>query len=412
MDHIIRQGLSVKLKGVPLDRIESGPAISTVAVMGRDFAHIRPKMLVKVGDKVALGQPLFCDFHRPEIVVTAPASGEVINLKQSNRQSFDKIEIRSVGADRVQFPTSSSIRETLLVTGLWSRLTTRPFGFIPDSGAIAEAILVTAIDTNPLALDPTPVLAECAAEFERGLEALADLGCGPVIVCQSSDTPALHSNGKAIRCARFKGRHPAGLPGTHLDRLGLADKPIWQIGYQDVISIGRVFLTGFISGQRYVALGGPMASNPRILRTLEGANLQQLLQGECHDGEVEVISGSVLSGRVSDFLGRKHTQVSLLPAIAKNRRRNWFSGKAGNQYRPMLATEALERVLPKNILPVPLMRALAVGDWEAARYLGAANLLEEDLALLTYLCSSGTDYGALLRLALDDYAGVNQRGGW
>jgi Na+-transporting NADH:ubiquinone oxidoreductase subunit A len=155
---------------------------------------------------------------------------------------------------------------------------------------------------------------------------------------------------------------------------------------------------------RIVAVGGPMARHPRLLRTRRGANLMDLLRGEASDGGVTIFSGSVLTGRPATFLGHLHIQLCLLPAAKRSRQPLHAEPSSMNAPTPILSSEAFEGFLPQNILPVPLMRALSVGDWETAYRLGAADLLEEDVALLSTYCSSGADYGALLRRALDDIA--------
>ncbi|GIR82640.1 MAG: hypothetical protein CM15mP84_03880 [Cellvibrionales bacterium] len=47
---------------------------------------------------------------------------------------------------------------------------------------------------------------------------------------------------------------------------------------------------------------------------------------------------------------------------------------------------AYEKVMPLDILPTQLLRALLVGDTETAQALGCLELDEEDLALCTYVC--------------------------
>ena len=236
------------------------------------------------------------------------------------------------------------------------------------------------------------------------MDVLAELNQTPVLVCQAAGPALVEKQDKHIRCEMFRGKHPAGLAGTHLDRLGFSGRFVWQVGYQDVISIGHLFLTGQLSTERIISLAGPMVNKPRLLRTRRGASLEDLLDGELMDGALRIISGSVLSGRTSAYLGHFETQVSVLPAHTHKKRLNWFARSHASTPKPILPSEAFERVFAQNILPVPLMRALSVGDWEAAGKLGCLDLLEEDVALLSYLCSSGNDYSALLRRALDNFA--------
>jgi Na+-transporting NADH:ubiquinone oxidoreductase subunit A len=209
-----------------------------------------------------------------------------------------------------------------------------------------------------------------------------------------------------VDIARFAGPHPAGLPGTHLDCLHLRGRKIWQIGYQDVIAIGHLRRTGETQPDRIVALGGPMARNPRLVRTRRGANLADLTQDETRPGEVVIVSGSALSGRPATHLGHLDCQICLLPATKSPKRRAYAQHEGRLHITPMTPTEAFEGLMPQKILCVPLMRALAVGNWDMALGLGAFDLVEEDVALLSALCTSGLDYGVLLRRALSTAEGA------
>ena len=403
MDFTIRQGLNIPVAGMPRQIIENGSEVSSVAVFAGDFHGVRPEVLVQIEDRVGVGQPLVRARNRPDILFTAPASGVVAKINYSHHRNLESIVVECEDVPSVPLDINEDVRAVLLKSGLWTAFKTRPFGYIPDADAQAEAILVTAIDSNPLAADPAVVLRTAQESFARGLEALAELNQTPVLVCQVSGPALVEQQNEHIRCEMFSGKHPAGLAGTHLDRLGLSGRSVWQIGYQDVISIGHLFLTGQLSSERVISLAGPLVRDPRLLRTQRGASLDDLLDGELLEGAFRVISGSVLSGRTSAHLGYYDTQVSVMSAPTRKRRIPLFA-RLNKSAVPILPSEAFERALPQNILPVPLMRALSVGDWDAAVKLGCLSLLEEDVALLSYLCSSGNDYSNLLRQALDDFA--------
>lgn len=404
MHFIIRQGLDVKIEGSASQVVENGPSISTVALCGRDFGGVRPEFRVQPDQAVLQGETLFVDRHRPEVAFAAPVAGVVERIDRSARGSFDYIVIRRDDGGLRSFDLSGGVREVLLASGMWPALVARPFGRIPDPDATPEAILVTAMDTNPLAADPAVVVSAARDEFQEGLQRLTELTSGQVFVCQAPGDPLVAAEQEHIHCARFRGRHPAGLPGTHMDRLGLAGRPIWQIGYQAVIAIGRLFLNGQTSSERVVAVAGPAAKKSRLVRTVQGANLHELTADCVGDGGVRMVSGPVLSGRICSFLGFWHNQVCLLPGPSPKRGFLWRAWRSAGAVSALLPSESFERTLPQNILPVPLMRALSVGDDEAAEKLGATDLLEEDVAVLSYLCPSGSDYGALLRQTLDRLA--------
>jgi Na+-transporting NADH:ubiquinone oxidoreductase subunit A len=171
----------------------------------------------------------------------------------------------------------------------------------------------------------------------------------------------------------------------------------WHVGYQDVVAIGRLFTTGRIPFERVVALAGPRVTRPRLVRTRLGASVDDLVRGELERGPCRVVSGSVLSGRQASgwgrHLGRQHLAVAVLA-----QEDTALHGRPG----PMIPVESFERVMPLDLLPVPLLRALAIGDVDAAESLGCLELAEEDHALCTYVCPGKLDYGAHLRAVLDE----------
>ncbi|MEM9620158.1 MAG: NADH:ubiquinone reductase (Na(+)-transporting) subunit A, partial [Pseudomonadota bacterium] len=305
---------------------------------------------------------------------------------------------------------------------------TRPFAKVPDPQVEPSSIFVTAMDSNPLAADPGVIIPDYATEFAAGLDLLAKLTSGAVFVCHDAGKFLPTGNDAKIATHEFSGPHPSGLPGTHIHFLDpvSADKLVWYLNYQDVIAIGALFLTGRILSDRIVALGGPGASNPRLLRTVVGANLEELTAGELEVGTQRVISGSVLAGRTAqspvDFLGRYHLQVSVLPE--DNERRlfgylspglnrhsvfpiylsKWlgeksvrFSTTTNGSPRGMVPIGTFESVMPMDILATQLLRSLLVGDLENAINLGCLELDEDDIALCTYACPGKYEYGPVLR---------------
>lgn len=409
--------------GAPEQRIHVGPYVETAALLGVDHPNLRPLLAVAEGDAVRAGQVLFRDRARPDIAFVSPISGKVATIELGPRRTLSALILRKdpdeTAADsldaRADDGDGDSVRIALLERGLWPALLTRPFGSIAEPGKRPEAIFVTATDSEPLAPDPRVVLAGRLGTFQRGVEALAMLTSGTVHVCQAPGEDLVGSPASArIRTASFAGPHPSGLAGTHVHRLHSVAKggEVWTVGYQDVVAIGHLFETGRYLAERVVALSGPRVVQPRLVRSVLGASTQDLTDGEIREARggrrARILSGSVLSGRDAAYLGRYHRQVCVIDAPSAvrglplidhlDRRRNVL------RLRPLVPTASLERALPPALLPVPLMRALSVGDSEAAQRLGCLDLVEEDMALLTSRCTSRADYAVLLRSVLDDLA--------
>lgn len=404
-------GIDIRLAGPPRQQLRAAGAVRTIALCGHDYPDMRPAFRVQAGDRVRAGQAVFVDRNRPDIAVTAPAAGTVAAIHRGPRRRLDSVVIAVEGDEAVPFAAdpagATAIRALLLASGLWTSFLARPFGRVPDPGSVAPAIFVTAIDTNPLAPDPAVVIGLHMEPFQRGLDALRRLTDGTVFVCHAPGAAFAQPSDARVRHVAFAGRHPAGLPGTHVHHLAPVGegRTVWTVGYQDVIAIGHLQSTGTLWTERVIALAGPGARDPALVRARPGASLAELLAGQVIDGPVRVLSGSVLAGREAGHLGRYHNQVTVLAdaATVVPPAGHWWSRLLpGAPAAAIMPRESFERALPLDILPVPLMRALSIGDVETARDLGCLELVEEDLALLSHLCATGTDYGALLRRALDE----------
>ncbi len=430
----IKRGMDIPIQGAPRQVIDEAPAARAVALVGFDYVGMKPTMEVKEGDRVALGQLLFTDKKTEGVRYTAPAAGVVSAINRGARRVLQSVVIDIEGDDAIDFGAAdasldaAAIREKLVQSGQWTALRTRPFSKVPAPDSEASAIFVTAIDTHPLAADPAVVIAEQPEAFALGQDLLAKLTAGKLYVCHAAGVELPLGKAANIQAAAFSGPHPAGLPGTHIHMLEGASvqKIVWQIGYQDVIAIGRLFLDGRLYTGRVVALAGPQVEDPRLLRTRLGVDLKALCAGQLKGGENRIVSGSVLGGRGTAsgtaYLGRYHNQVSVLlegrhreflgwlsPGVSKHSSlgiylSSFFGSKplamttnTNGSERAMVPTGNFEKVMPLDILPTQLLRALIVGDTETAQRLGCLELEEEDLALCTYVCSGKYEYGPILR---------------
>ena len=434
----IKKGLDVPLAGSPDQSIRDGRPVSSVAVLGPDTVGLRPRMEVDVGDRVRLGQTLFRDRGNEAVCFTAPGAGIVEAVNRGQKRVLQSVVIRLEGDDAEAFEqvapgdldalSREAIVETLTRSGDWTALRTRPFSKIPAPDSVPAALFVTAIDTSPHAADPAVVLAGRADDFRHGLTVLAKLTAGRVYVCTAYGGGIEIAEDEQIRHVAFSGPHPAGLVGTHIHFLEPVSekKTVWHIAYQDVAAIGRLFTSGRPDVERVVALSGPVVSAPGLRRTRLGANITDLVHEELIPMKKRIISGSVLSGRWSigpiAYLGRYHAQVSALPEGGRREFLAWarpgrhrFSGARafashllhkGNYSmttsqngspRAMVSIGSFERVMPMDILPTPLLKALLVGDSESAKNLGCLELDEEDLALCSFVCNGKYEYGPFLR---------------
>ncbi len=408
--HKIRHGHWPSCSPAPVQAVGDTKVVSKVAVVGADFPQLRPTLKVSLQDQVAAGQVLFTDRKHPQIAHVSPVAGTVVDIEYGPRRTLsafvierDPNEVLVHETAPIDDNTEASIRRTLLDRGMWPAFRTRPFGRTPTPESKPVAIFVTATQKTASAPDPHVVLEGRLPAFDKGVAVLTELTEGTVHVCQSKEEPLCQAADR-VNVVVFSGTAAAGLPSTHVDRLYPVQSggQVWTIGYQDVAAIGHLFQTGQYSADRVVSITGAMAKAPKLVRTTLGASLSDVLAGEFAPNARPVfLSGDALTGVEASFLGRFHDQITLneRPAApAERARRTRFNSIS----RALIPKTALERALAPRILPVPFMRALSVGDSEAARRLGCLALVEEDLAVLSRLCTSGADYGVLLRHVLDD----------
>ncbi|MGO2392767.1 MULTISPECIES: Na(+)-translocating NADH-quinone reductase subunit A [unclassified Halomonas] len=446
----VKKGLDLPITGAPEQRIEDARPVRHVAILGTDYVGMKPTMEVQEGDKVKLGQLLFTDKKIDGVRYTAPAAGEVLAINRGEKRRLlsvvikvdeteEAIEFAAHDRNAIAQLDRQIVVDQLVESGLWTALRTRPFSRTPAIDSTPVDIFVTAVDTHPLSPDPALIINEQPQAFEDGLKVLARLTEGNVFLCTGEKGTGEKGTGEnasipggdidGVKIESFGGPHPAGLVGTHIHYLSpvALHKKVWHIGYQDVIAFGKLFVEGKLDVSRVIAIGGPRAENPRLIRTRLGANTDELLDGDViKPDDTRVISGSVFSGFAAEgkltYLGRFGNQVSLLEEGNKRTFMGWMSPgvnrhsvlgiyiskiKGLSNYAPTTSTNGSERamvpigvyekVMPLDIMPTQLLRSLIVGDIEAAMQLGCLELDEEDLALCTYVCPGKYEYGPILR---------------
>ena len=441
MQFTIKKGLDLPITGGPEQKITDGNSIKSVALLGGDYVGLKPKMMVAEGDTVKLGQVLFSDKKNPGVNYTSPGAGVVAAINRGDKRVLVSVVIELKGNQQETFTSYSEaqlaelnaeqVKENLLASGLWTSFVTRPYGKVPAVDSHPSSIFVTAIDTRPLAADPSVIIKERANDFTYGLSVISKLTAGKTYLCKAMGADVAANS--AVQIAEFSGPHPAGLPSTHIHLIDPVNinKFVWHIDYQAVIAIGALFTTGKLNVERVVSLAGPTVKNPRLVRTRVGANLQDLVAGELQDVENRVISGSVLYGHQAagpvDYLGANSLQVSVLkegrdrelfgwivPGTQKYSALNvYVSSKdraAGRLFplttdkngsnRAIVPVGVYESVMPMDILSTPLLKAIVVGDSDTAQLLGCLELDEEDLSLFTFVDPGKHDFAPVLRANL------------
>ena len=437
----INKGLDLPIQGAPQQSIQNGNSVTRVAVLGEEYIGMRPTMHVQEGDKVKKGQILFEDKKNPGVKFTAPAAGNVVEINRGAKRVLQSVVIQLEGDESEVFAKYSNtelasldavkVQENLVNSGMWTAFRTRPYSKSPALDSKPNSIFVSVMDTNPLAADPQIIIAQRSEDFANGLQVISRLTNGKVFVNKAPGAD-IDTGDATVEVNEFSGVHPAGLVGTHIHHLDAVgqSKKVWHIGYQDVLAIGSLFTTGELDNRKVISLAGPEAKNPRLVRTLLGADITELTADEANAGDMRVLSGSVLLGNhahgVHGYLGRFHNQVSILREGREKELFGWI--KPGvNQHsvtraylghlspkklfgmttttngsdRSMVPIGNYERIMPLDILPTLLLRDMISGDTDGAQSLGCLELDEEDLALCTYVCPGKYNYGPILRDCLE-----------
>lgn len=449
--HKVTRGLHLPITGEPAQEIDTARSPGKVALVAADYVGMRPTIHVAPGDTVKRGQLLFEDKKMPGVRYTSPGAGRVVAINRGKKRAFQSLVVelsrseregRSGAAEEQAFrsftgrhPSTLSgaqVEELLIESGLWTALRARPFSKVATPETRPRSIFVTAIDTQPLAPDVRVVLSGKVENFQRGLITLSKLTEGPVHVCVDPGTSIELPDEERVRREDFSGPHPAGTAGFHIHTLDPVDrnKIVWYVGYQDVVAIGHLFDTGKLDLERIVSLAGPVVERPRLLRSRVGASLDDLVAGELVEGDNRVISGSVFAGRaamgeVHGYLGRYHHQITVLAEGRQRELLGWlapgadkysvinafvsalrpgkkfaFTTSTQGSRRAIVPIGMYEKVMPMDLEPTYLLKALLMHDIEKAEEYGCLELDEEDLALCTFVCPGKNDYGPYLREVL------------
>lgn len=440
---VIKKGIELPISGaVADDSIHQLPTQALYAVIGDDYLGLRPTMMIAVGDKVREGQALFEDKKNPGVLICSPVSGEIVDIVRGERrrllavtirpdESLEPIRFTQFDEDALAEISAEQVREQLQKSGAWSLLRQRPFDKTPKIDATPQAIFVNTMDSNPLAVNPMLAFVDREADYQAGLTVLSKLTAGPVHVVHEPKTKLPQTLARHVQYHAIDGIHPAGLVGTHIHFIDpvSANKTAWHLNLQDLLAIGHLFRTGYLDNERIISIAGPGVKNPQFVKTRIGVSLTHVLKDNLAEGEQRIISGSIFAGRQTDaetaFLGFYDKQVVVLPEGRESiflefmrpgmnsysRTRAYlgrflkkplpFTTSMQGSPRPIVPFGIYDEVMPLDILPTLLLKALIIKDTDTAVQLGALELAEEDVALLTYVDPGKHDFGAILRENLE-----------
>ena len=424
------------MKGTPSDEITSSILPEKVSISPKQFRGIKPKLIVREGDKVETGSPLFFDKLKPKIKWASPSSGVVTSIQYGARRVIENIEItvedkkpdlsKSYSSSQLNNSDRDTIINSILDACVFPLIRQRPFNKVANPDEIPRDIFISAYNTAPLSVDLFKIIQDNKDEFQAGLTALSKLTEGSVYLTSNKSMEFDNTTNVTI-----SGPHPSGNVGIQIHHI----KPInpgevvWTVNAQHVITIGRLFQKGYYDPRCIVSIGGSGSSKPQTVEALVGSSIKSLLKDQLLDGFIRIVSGDVLTGEkvnTDDYLGYYDSSVTIIndnvkrpflgmlaigSSSTKYSLTNTFLSTGATEFdfttsqngelRAIVPLNAWEKMLPMDILPNPLYRAILAQDIEEMEQLGIWECDDEDFALCSFACPSKIDVGRVIRDGLD-----------
>ncbi|MDY5969708.1 MAG: Na(+)-translocating NADH-quinone reductase subunit A [Bacteroidales bacterium] len=441
----IKRGLDICARGEAALQTVDATAIVRYAVKPTDYVAVTPKILVKEGDAVKAGTPLFYDKNNEKALFTSPVGGTVVTVARGEKRALLRVEVAKDEKDEheafeVGNPIemgAEKVKDVLLRSGAWTGIIQRPFGLVARPSDKPKAIFISGFDSAPLAPNYDYILGHFQGEeFSRGLDALHAVA-GSVIHYSIDPTRnnAAIPNKDYLKVHRFAGKHPAGLVGTQINMIDPINKgdTVWVVKLQDVLTIGHLFLTGEYRPLRLVAIAGAPVRQPQYYKMLAGACIESLANNVT-DTHVRYISGDMLSGTNignDGFMSAGHSLLTVLPEGDKYDFMGWLMPGFGKYsfsrtflsgfckskkylercelntglhggVRPYVVSDQFEKVFPLDIFPLELIKACIIGDIDLMEQLGIYEVEPEDFALCEFVDTSKTDIQEIIRNGLEN----------
>ncbi len=440
-----KRGLDIQIGGKAENQLSRMKISEVVAVIPDHYHGITPKVVVKEGDAVKAGTPLFYNKAVDSMNFVSPVSGKVLAVNRGERrkvlsitiQRDEKTAYEEFSPKAVSQLSGDEIKSLLLKSGLWVYVKQRPYDVIANPAQAPKAVFVSAFDSAPLAPDYEFVVAPEMKEFQAGIDALAKMA-GVKVNLGVKPGNTIFSSVQNAEITIFDGPHPAGNVGVQINKINPVNKGevVWTVNAEDVLFIGRLFTKGQVDLVRTMAVTGPEVVKPQYVQSLAGSAVAPLIKGNVTMGvEHRIISGNVLTGlqiAANGYIDPYATQISVIKEGKDNHemfgwalpRFNKFSasrlyassllqklfGKKEFEYdarllggeRAIIMSGEYDKVLPMDVLPEFLFKAMITGNIDKMEALGAYEIAPEDVALCEFVCTSKLPLQKIVRNALDN----------
>ncbi len=431
----IKRGLDIPLVGTA-EKVYTQVALPELfAIKPTDFQGLTPKVMARVGDKVKAGTVLFVDKQHPEIKFVSPVSGELKAVNRGERrlllemvvESDGKMEHEDFGKSDVKSMSREQVVSKLLEAGAWPYFKQRPYNVVANPTVTPKAIFVSTFDTAPMAPDYEFIVTGQEDEFQAGIEVLKALAPKVYLGVHADSSSKPFNKATGIEVTAFSGKHPAGNVGVQIHHTSPinAGEVVWTIQPQEIIAIGKLFSKGEHDFSRIVVVTGSEVKKPSYVRTILGCSVANILKNNVESDNVRVISGNVLTGSTitaDGYLGFYHSQLTVipegnhheflgwaLPGFGKySTSRTFFSWLCGKKEyrldtnlhggpRTFVVSNELDKVMPMDVLPEFLFKAILAKDIDQMEQLGIYEVVEEDVALCEFVSTSKMNLQTILR---------------
>lgn len=436
----LRKGLNIRMEGKADNILIPEERPGRYGLKPIDFPGLVPKLLAKPGDPVKAGTPLFYDKQHPEVIFTSPVSGVVHDVVRGEKRKILEVVIEAHGDEYVQFGSADpatldrdKIKEKILTSGMWPTIRQRPYNIVANPAETPKSIFISGFDSAPLAADLDFIIDHRPVEFYKtGMKVLQRLTDGKLHLGLGNLTCSnVLKDTQGVETHCFSGPHPAGNVGIqihHIDPINKGDV-VWYMNLQDVVILGGLFMEGKYNPEKIVAIAGSEVKKPRYHRTRTGADISTLIKDNIKGTNVRYISGNVLTGTKiaqDGFLSFYDSSLTcitegdyheffgwILPGLNKfsfsgtylTKLMPWKKYKLDTNLhggvRPFVVTGQYERVLPMDIYPMHLLKAILAEDIDRMEQLGIYEVGEDDFALCEYICPSKVEIQSIVRKGLD-----------
>lgn len=443
----LKRGFDINLAGKAEETLVENINPGTYAFKPTDFNGIyRPKVLVNEGDAVKAGTPIFFDKKNPKVKFTAPVSGEIITIERGAKRFPLSIQILADTTQEYEsFPQYSpekitslnkeQILESLLESGVWANIIQRPFGYVADPDTEPQGIFISAFDTSPLAANYDYVFQGAEKYLQVGIDVLSKLTKGKVYLGlnKKNVNNSVFRKLQNAEKVEFSGAHPSGNVGVHIHHIlpTSAERMVWTTTPYGLQQIGKLFLEGKYDSSKIFAIAGSEVQKPQYYKAYTGASIKKCIEGNLKQDHVRFISGNVLAGeKISKdgFLGFADNVLSIIPEgdqyeflgwILPSTKKLSFHKAFGllsfltpkkefvldtnlhGEERAFVQTGVFEQVVPMDIYPIFLLKAIMAEDFEAMESLGIYEVIEEDFALCEFIDISKIEVQSLIREGIE-----------